>query len=82
MMQIPQLSNELRAGLAPAAQEYVTYLESVIRSTSVLDVDLETASREELVGLIFRLMERQRIIEARLRELEKLVTKDAGGGGE
>lgn len=65
------LPAELRGTLPPAVQEYIAYLEDLIRSTSELDVDLETASREQLIGLIFRLLERQQVIEARLRELQR-----------
>jgi transposase len=73
MQDVPSLPEELRAGLAPAVQAYLAHLEGLVRSRSVLDVDLETASREELVGLIFRLLERQQVVEGRLRELERLV---------
>jgi hypothetical protein len=81
MPNVPNPSEELRAGLPPAVQTYLAYLESLVRSTSVLDVDLETASREELVGLVFRLLERQQVVEARLRELERLVVGRGGSGG-
>ncbi len=72
------MPDELRAQLPAAAQAYLSYLEGVVRSTSVLDVDLETASREELVGLVFRLLERQQVVEGRLRELERLVKPGKG----
>ena len=80
MKKMPQLTKEVRAELPPAVQEYVGYLEGLIRSASVLDVDVETASREELVGLIFSLLERQLVTEERLRELEKLVDRGRGQG--
>ena len=79
MSELRSLLEELRAGLPPAVQTYLTYLEGLVRSRSVLDVDLETASREELVGLIFRLLERQQIVEGRLRELERLAGAGKGG---
>jgi transposase len=78
MSDLRSLPEELRAGLPPAVQTYLTYLEGLVRSSSVLDVDLETASREELVGLIFRLLERQQVVEGRLRELERLVKTGKG----
>ena len=82
MSDITSLAEELRAGLPPAVQAYVAYLEGLVRSTSVLDVDLATASREELVGLIFRLLEREQVVGGRLRELERrLDSQDSRGGG-
>jgi len=78
---VPKLSEEQRAQLPPAVQTYLAYLEGLVRSTSVLDVDLETASREELVGLILRLLERQQVVEARLRELGRLVKAGKGDRG-
>jgi Transposase IS66 family/zinc-finger binding domain of transposase IS66 len=78
MPSVPSLPGELRAGLAPAVQAYLAYLEDLVRSRSVLDLDLETASREELVGLVFRLLERQQVIEAQLRELGRLAGAGTG----
>ena len=78
MPDVPNLPEELRAELPPAVQAYLTYLEDLVRSRSVLDVDLETASREELVGLVLRLLERQQVIEGRLRELGKLAKTGEG----
>jgi hypothetical protein len=79
--EVPNLSEEQRRGLPPAVQTYLAYLEGLVRSISVLDVDLETASREELIGLVFRLLERQQVVEARLRELERLVKAGKGDQG-
>lgn len=79
MSELRSLPEELRAGLPPAVQAYLTYLEGLVRSRSVLDVDLETASREELVGLIFRLLERQQVVEGRLGELERLIKTGKSG---